>query len=339
MQANDAVVVYVVPYADKDAYFPRLYGAERPALEQCVYRKAIDPCGGFDIRPAWIRDVVRIVWRRLFRSESSIIHHHWLEARDVRQAVRLVIEMLLLGVYVRAGGALVWTIHNRWSHSGRFRSLDLFAARRMVRWAAVLHVHGAGVIDELARLYRVSNRSKFVVYPHPEFSSMPRVPVERARERVQEEIREFVSQGTLFLSMGRIDAYKGVDWLATTFDGLPGYCRLLIVGDLKRGSGVLLSDLPSNVRWLRRFVPNDELAYLYGLSRYSLFGFRDVLTSGSVYRALSAGHTVVIPAIGCLSDLGHRADVRLYPAGGAAELRRLILDLAAKDTCCHSDPS
>jgi glycosyltransferase involved in cell wall biosynthesis len=339
MKANDTVVVYVVPYAKQDAYFPRLYGAERAALEKCMYRKALIPCGGFEIRPARIGDVVRIVWRRLFLSEPSMIHHHWLEARDVRQAVRLVIEMLLLRVYVRAGGAIVWTIHNKWSHSGRFRSLDLFAARCMVRWAAVLHVHGAGVFDELARLYRVSNRSKFVVYPHPEFSSMPCVPVERARTRVPAEIQEFVSQGTLFLSMGRIDAYKGVDWLARTFGDLPGYCRLLIVGDLKRGTSVSLSDLPANVHWLRRFVPNDELPFYYGLSRYSLFGFRDVLTSGSVYRALSAGHTVVIPAIGCLADLGRRANVRLYPAGGTAELRRLILGIAAENVCCHSDPS
>jgi glycosyltransferase involved in cell wall biosynthesis len=118
-----------------------------------------------------------------------------------------------------------------------------------------------------------------------------------ARRRLAVDQDAFV-----FLSLGQVRPYKGLDDLVSAFAQLPGQeLRLLIAGnphDAAYGQALVASAAgDSRMRVDLRFVPDDEVQYYMRAADACVLPYHSATTSGAAILALSFGRPVIAPDI------------------------------------------
>ena len=138
-------------------------------------------------------------------------------------------------------------------------------------------------------------------------------------------------RGPVVLCFGLIRPYKGVEVLLEAWDG--GWAaELWVVGMPRYDIAGLRAGAPANVRWVERFVGDDELAAVFSRADVVVLPYREADQSGVLATALAFGKAVVLSDVGGFAELGVG---RLVAPGDVAGLRaslaELIGDAAARE--------
>ncbi len=262
------------------------------------------------------------VWRN--RHNIDVLHLHWLELfftypSLMRSLKRWLSVMLGLGLARLCGIRLVYTVHNLQQHEGRRPRLARWGHRALLWLAQAVHVHDTDTSATLARdwgrtrgVHVIAHGSYVGAYPN-ELSRA------QARERLGLDSGAFV-----YLSLGRVRPYKGLEELLQAFHQLDeGDALLCVAGEVQdpgyeRELEALTQD-DARIRLALQFVPDEALQIYLNACDVVVLPYRHVTTSGAAVLAFSFAVPVVAPRMGCFVELA-----------GAQE-RGLLFDSSARD--------
>lgn len=256
-----------------------------------------------------------------FRS-IRLVHLNWFEVVEGRTffaALRSFLRKLTVLVAIKLSGKpLVWTMHNRASHGGRWGFFSRIITRLLVRWAdrIVIHVRQSA---SLLATYGARVPKKAVYVPHPHFigvygDAWP--PAWRADGRLH------------LLFVGMVKPYKNLELLMDVVETFGSRVQLTVAGKAadKRYERQVAerASRAGNVQLLPGFIPDSEMAArLAGADALALpYDMDSSLNSGTVLLAFSYKRTVICPDIGTIGDLGRcRGEVFHYTYTNAEEHR------------------
>lgn len=250
----------------------------------------------------------RIVLSRLI-NEKAIVHHHWLEITDIKSLSGMFWKIFWLSLFKLLNGKIVWTVHNKFPHKGNFKHTNKYLRRFMAKISNRLHVHCASAVEIIQPILKVK-KEKFFIAEHPEFPSKI-FDKSEAREQFLKKypLIKLNENDKLFLMFGEIGKYKGIQQAVKIFDGLEKNKKLFIAGRVKKGNEKYFDEIVNHAKNSEHIFINgnsiseNEIPVIFNSSDFVLFNYRDVLTSGSVFLALSYNKKVIIPDKGCLKEL------------------------------------
>jgi glycosyltransferase involved in cell wall biosynthesis len=213
------------------------------------------------------------------------------------------------------GRPQVLTMHNVLRRDRPARGL----AERMD--AVIVHTrHGAELLGGGPRVH---------VIPHGAFEHLARQPGERP---LPPELAAV--EGPVVLCFGVVRPYKGVDVLVDAFRSIEG-AELWVVG---RPLGVSLAalDAPANVRFVPRYVSDEELPAYFRRADVLVLPHRNVDVSGVLFAGLAFGKAMVLSDVGGFSELAEEHDAARLAAPGdagalAAAIGALLADPAERE--------
>lgn len=243
----------------------------------------------------------------------DVVHLHWLHPFLIGRGTvttalkggRLLVELLLLRLL---GVQLVWTAHNVLEHERRAPQLEAKFKHVIVRLCGTVFVHCSSAQATLAETLRFSDddHSRFTVVPHGNYiESYPGRSDGGSPKGIDLSALE---GGLTFLYFGQIREYKNVPTLIDTFAELDAPdADLLVVGnpadeELRQRIQRRCREI-DRVHSVLEFVPEEEVVSYHDLADVVVVPFEDVFTSGSVILAMSCGKPVVVPRLGCPSEL------------------------------------
>lgn len=247
--------------------------------------------------------------RAFGRDRPDVLHLHWLTPlyrgpSPWRNAVKIGLLALRLLVLRWRGARIVWTAHNLTGHETAGAREELVFAGLVARIAHVVIAHGPSAEAILRRRLRLGPSQRIVVIPHGSYvGAYPEgIGAVDARARLGLDSGEAV-----FLFLGQIRRYKGLQELIEAFRGFADSQSRLVIAGRPAGEGALeelekaIGDDPRIVLH-PCFVPDDEIQVYMAAADVVVLPFLDVLTSGSVVLAMSFGKPCLSRRVGCVED-------------------------------------
>jgi glycosyltransferase involved in cell wall biosynthesis len=281
------------------AYGP-VAAADGYVREERFYRWARGPANSRLRRATKLAEHVpdMLAYRRLAGS-ADLVHFQWL-------AVQHVDAHLL-----PRGRPLVLTAHDVLPREPR--AGQLAAQRRLFDRFDAIVVHSAHgrrrLVDELGL-----PADRVHVVAHGVLDHLVRRPTRPLPAELAAVERPVV------LCFGLIRPYKGIDVLLDAWD--PGWeAELWIVGMPRMDIAGLRAAAGSNVRFVSRFVGDDELGAYFRRADAVVLPYREIDQSGVLFTALAFGKALVLSDVGGFAEVGAG---RLVPPGDAGALREAL---------------
>ena len=274
------------------------------------------------------------------KGQLRALHVNWPSSLyadpDPRVAVARAAEFLSGLNHARAlGMKVIWTMHNLYPHESTLPELDRLVRLGLTACADAVLVHCEQARAQLRRHF-FREHGVFTI-PHGHFIDPYPNTVSRAEARARLGINPDVF---VYLFFGSVRPNKGLDQLVRSFHELAGDdCILFIAARVYNDESAAAVDrierTDPRIRIHRSgFYENDEFQLFYNAADVAVFPFTDVQTSGSAITALSLGCPVVVPAIGCLTELVDAGIGLTYPPAQPGALLQALqkareLDLAS----------
>jgi beta-1,4-mannosyltransferase len=266
----------------------------------------------------------RYLWK------ADVVHLNWFEDvkglskwRIFRFFLRQTFRLLLM-VLIRK--KIVWTMHNKVSHTERYRFYNKILVYMLTKFTAAIVVHSYISRDFLMSEFGVKiEKTKYV--PHPNYIDVYG-PVQERPEQVLENHLTISFIGTL-------KPYKNIELLievAREFAN-KNICFQITGKPLNAEYAESLKELTANLPKVTldfAFVKDEDLAGLLANADVMVFPYdlKSSLNSGSVFLAFSYRKTVICPAIGSLLDFRNQDAFFTYkyidPASHMQELKKQI---------------
>jgi glycosyltransferase involved in cell wall biosynthesis len=133
------------------------------------------------------------------------------------------------------------------------------------------------------------------------------------------------------LCFGLMRPYKGLDLLLEAWRGIDG-AELWIAGAPRMDIAPLLAAAPPGVRFVPRFVNDDELPRYFRRADLVVLPYREIDQSGVLFTALAFGKPLLLSDVGGFPEVAATGAARLFPAGDAGALRDRLRELLADPT-------
>jgi beta-1,4-mannosyltransferase len=272
------------------------------------------------------------LFREVLDQRPNVLHLHWLspylKGRNQWMyrfyAVKFILDVILVK---RWGIRIVWTIHNRISHDTRFPSVELWVRRQLVKLADSIVLHNRSTLEDLAQEYQFPLH-KVTVIPHGHYRDVypARIPKSEARQALG-----LPMSGTIFLSLGLLRPYKGIETLLETWGNHQQHfsnCTLVIAG---KASPAYAETLRLKIAALRNvvlipeFIEDDRIHLFFSAASIAVLPYRQILNSGSLILAMSYGLPVVAPNLGGISEYLDTATRLLFEPDDAQGLLQAMI--------------
>ncbi|MEA2354569.1 MAG: hypothetical protein QOD61_698 [Solirubrobacteraceae bacterium] len=288
-------------YTSCFAYGP-VPAPEGYARHEAFYRRARGPASSGLRRVTKLAGhVPDMLGYRAAAGAADVVHFQWLAVQHVD------------GHLLPRGRPLVLTAHDILPREPRPGQLG--AQRRLyARFdAVVVHSdHGRGrLVDDLGL-----DPTRVHVIPHGAFAHLDVAgrPLPGELDRVRRPV---------VLCFGLIRPYKGVEVLVDAWSG-DWDAELWIVGMPRMDVAALRARAPANVRWVSRFVADDELPAFFRRADLVVLPYLEADQSGVLATALAFGNALLLSDVGGFAELGVG---RLVPPGDRAALRAGLAEL------------
>jgi glycosyltransferase involved in cell wall biosynthesis len=278
-----------------------------------------------------------VSWRQeISRQRPDLLHLHWIELlyfsyATWQMAPRLARLLLVLSLARLRGIRIVYTVHNLREHEVLRPGLHRLASRFIFAVADAIHVHDESTRSDLEQSYRL--RQEVYVASHGNYVEWYPNDCSRAQARARLGLSP---EAFVYLCLGQVRPYKGLEELLQAFAGLEGQdLALLIAGHVhlpEYGARVRqAAQRDPRVRLHLEFVPDDEVQLFMNSADLCVLPYRQITTSGAAILALSFGVPVVAPAIGSFPALLTGGAGFLYHPTGTGALA------AALETARHRE--
>lgn len=277
------------------------------------------------------REIPTLPWRRLLPIPSfDILHLHWAEfqvsygqvtADQARQNLRSFLRKLR---WTRSRGrSIIYTVHNLAQHEGRFAELHNTSNRWLFAHADAIHVHDASTAKILAEQYHRTD-NVFII-PHGNYIGAYPNTTTPAEARRQLDIPGEIF---VYLFLGQIRPYKGLDLLIEAFSQLDDtQSLLLIVGNNEVSDyGEQIQQHARqhpHIRLIPTFVDDNDLQLYFNAADIVVLPYRRATTSGAAILAYSFAKPLLAPALGPFPGLLSPERGILYEPTGEGLLRAL----------------
>lgn len=161
------------------------------------------------------------------------------------------------------------------------------------------------------------------VIPHGAFTHLTDVP--RARPLPSDLDRV---EKPVVLFFGLLRPYKGLDVLLEAWRGVDD-AELWVVGAPRMDIAEMQAASPPSVRWVPRFVPDEELGAYFRRADLVVLPYREIDQSGVLFTALAFGRPLLLSAVGGFPDVAATGAAELVAPGRADELGEAITALLA----------
>lgn len=269
-----------------------------------------------------VPDMVR--YRRHARG-ADVVHFQWLTVQPLD--VHLLPPRRVRG----RRRPLVLTAHDVLPREPRRGQLE--AQRRLYERvdAVVVHSeHGAARLrDELG-----IDPAKVHVIPHGAFDLfVPGAGAAATSRPLPPELAAVPAERPVVLMFGLLRPYKGLDVLLEAWRGIDD-AELWVVGLPKLDLAPLRAAAPPNVRFVPRFVADDEIPAFFQRADLVVLPYREIDQSGVLFTALAFGTPLLLSAVGGFPEVAAGGAAELVPPGDPAALHaalaRLLADPAAR---------
>ena len=250
-------------------------------------------------------------WKLIFAglfNRKAILHYHWLEFQDIRSLSAMPYKLTCIAFYKLFGGKLVWTIHNKYPHDGKYLKLHSILQRWMSRKSNSIILHCNTVKQDLIKFLNISEE-KIKICAHPSFTTTTLVKKD-ARKQLSKQLQiDLDSEDYAFLVFGQISHYKGISAIIEAFNELlDDHIHLIVAGPVKKGNSNLSSELQewcskvNNLHIRDTFIDEETLPILHSAVDCAVANHKDIISSGSTEMALSYNLTVIAPRKGCIIE-------------------------------------
>jgi glycosyltransferase involved in cell wall biosynthesis len=134
------------------------------------------------------------------------------------------------------------------------------------------------------------------------------------------------------LCFGLMRPYKGIDVLLEAW-GEVDDAELWVAGMPRMDISPLAAAAPPNVRFVPRFITDDELPAYFQAADLVVLPYREIDQSGVLFTALAFGKPLLLSDVGGFPEIAASGAARTFPAGDAgalgAALRELLDDRPA----------
>lgn len=232
------------------------------------------------------------------------------------------------------GVKIAWTVHNIAPHEHVSSPLDRHVYQEVLSLASVV-VHHCEVSRALLReRYAVPSGACEIVQPHGAYFGYPqRLDKVTARASLGVPPDAFV-----FLSFGRIRAYKGFDLLLDAYKRCDVRRKYLLVAGVyadqpRRGRIrlALIKRFARRVQLLLHEIPDDEVQPLVAACDAVVLSHRAGLNSGVAVLGMTFGRVVVGPRTGCIASVLEQGTNVLYDAGDVGALTHALEEASRLD--------
>jgi len=191
----------------------------------------------------------------------------------------------------------------------------------VIAQADALHVHDETVAKEVAQL--AGNEARVHIIPHGSYIGVYPNTCTREEARIRLNLPQ---DACVYLYLGQIRPYKGVEDLVTSFGQLPpGNQRLVLAGNVHDADyGRQLASVASEQSTIQAhfgYVDDADVQYYMNASDVCVLPYRDVTTSGAAVLAFSFGRPIIAPAIGAFRQLAENGRGITYDPTKADGLR------------------
>ncbi len=291
------VVAPLPPAAGKNAYHDLFYGALAPLGIERLREVEYD-LDWFQQNARWI-DWVHIHFTIYYYNNRSL----WLTLTQGLAFIRFLWRLRRMGLRI------AWTCHNLFPHESRSRAVDYLV--RLV----LAHVSDFVIVHSLAAkrgVRRCFGRFRGVVYV-PLGHMVGHYPNTVSRDEARARLG-VPGGATVYLLLGNIRPYKGVEELIEAFKQLPDPDSILLLAgsvapefgqpEVQHYRASLLERIAGDARIRAHFelVPDEDLQLYFNAADLAVLPFRKVLTSASLILALSFGVPVVMPRIASIME-------------------------------------
>ncbi len=261
-------------------------------------------------------------WRNLWRVYATIDS---LDADVIHFTGPHLWNAVLVKALAQKRGGVVHTLHDLDPHVGtRYGFLVRIWNQLILRWSNHIVVHGEIYRERLLRGGLPPDRVTFMPLLHL-FMGPGHLKSLSTRLATSTEYQPW---GLFF---GRLEHYKGVDYLLTAAAMLKngtGAQRQVVLagpGDLSR---VWAGPLPSNVEVRNRFIPDDEAIDLFRRCGFVVLPYLDATQSAIIASAYFFRKPVVVTRTGALPEYVEEEQTgRVVEPGHPASLARCLEDM------------
>ena len=200
---------------------------------------------------------------------------------------------------------------------------QLAAQRRCYERADAVVVHSEHGRARLVGALGI-DPAKVHVIAHGAFEHLTRVPAARPLPGELAAVRKPV-----VLCFGLLRPYKGVDVLLEAWSALRPDAELWVVGMPRMDIAGLRAGSPPSVRWVPRFVADDEIAAYFERADLVVLPYREIDQSGVLFTALAFGSPLLLSAVGGFPEVAAQGAAALVAPGDAAALAGALERLLA----------
>lgn len=267
-----------------------------------------------------VPDMLRLR-RHVRRARADVVHFQWLTVQP------LDVHLLPRDV------PLVLTAHDVLPREPRPGQLD--AQRRLYERVDAVVVHSEHGAARLRGELGV-DPAKVHVIPHGALDQFLPAggPAATPPRALPPELAAVPREKPVVLCFGLLRPYKGVDVLLEAWRGIED-AELWVVGLPKMDVAPLRAAAPPNVRFVSRFVADDEIAAFFGRADLVVLPYREIDQSGVLFTALAFGRPLLLSAVGGFPEVAATGAAELVPPGDApalhAALTGLLADPARRD--------
>jgi glycosyltransferase involved in cell wall biosynthesis len=240
---------------------------------------------------------------------ADVVHFQWLTMQQLDRR-------LLPGAGRGGRTPLVLTAHDVLPREGGARRRA--AQRRLYdRFDAVV-VHSEHGRVRLTQELGVDEQRVHVI-AHGAFAHLAELPAAPA---------PFATDKRVVLFFGLLRPYKGLDVLLEAWRGIED-AELWIVGMPRMDVAALRADAPSNVRFVARYVADDELPAYFARADLVVLPYREIEQSGVLFTALAFGKALLVSDVGGFAELAERGAAHTVAPGDAGALHDALTGLLA----------
>ncbi len=136
----------------------------------------------------------------------------------------------------------------------------------------------------------------------------------------------FRTDRDVVLFFGLLRPYKGLADLLEAWRGIED-AELWVVGMPRFDVSALRRAAPSNVRFVERFVSDEEMGACFGRADLVVLPYREADQSGVAFTALGAGVPMLLSDVGGFPELAATGAARTFPAGDVEALHATLREL------------